>query len=603
MTNLSFVWMVLEDFKSFNGKHRIDFADFDIGVHFVRGRNQRHKRLGPNGTGKSTLWDALCWCLTGKTPRGLRNPDVRPRGKKVTVRVRIKFASGYVQRTAFPNTLTLNGKDVGQEQIDAFTGLSFEVLNHTLLLGQFRPLFFDIDAGDKMQLLSDVLVLDRWETRSQLAAERARGFEKEHTVELTTQFSLRDQLTRAQEQYTVAKAERDAWEARRTRQMDDAANEIKNLDGIIATCQDQIDRATLALDSAGTEVKQLVIDIEKAERGYALAAEAYYVRTQEVGAIHLRADQMQDECDGLGKGSKCPTCGQPLHNAIARRAELRRQIEELRAERVSTKLTTAKENAQLKLTVLTDAKRDFEAKAEAARDILDLKRPGLAPLNARRRVVQDNVKAGFNEPNPHADRTQDARQEVRRLEAAIEDSSDKVAVLLRRIDRATFWVKGFKDIRLYVVGEVLQELELTTNAMLEDVGLSGWSIKYGIERETKKGTVKQGLNVLVQEPDHDKPVRWESWSGGESQRLRLVGALALAEVLLAHAGVTTNLEILDEPTQHLSAEGVRDVCDYLVERARYLKRQIWYVDHMSVDSARFASVTTVVKDRTGSYIQ
>src|SRR4029077_19584673 len=122
--------------------------------------------------------------------------------------------------------------------------------------------------------------------------------------------------------------------------------------------------------------------------------------------------------------------------------------------------------------------------------------------------------------------------------------------------------------QLYVITEVLQELEFVSNAMLADVGLEDWQIKFSIEKETQAGTLQSGLHVTILSPSNDKPVRWKCWSGGEGQRLRLVGALALSDVLLNHAGITTNLEVLDEPTSHLSQEGVRDLLPFLAERAR-----------------------------------
>jgi energy-coupling factor transporter ATP-binding protein EcfA2 len=97
-------------------------------------------------------------------------------------------------------------------------------------------------------------------------------------------------------------------------------------------------------------------------------------------------------------------------------------------------------------------------------------------------------------------------------------------------------------------------------------------------------------------------VRWEAWSGGEGQRLRLIGALALAEVLLAHAGLEPKIEILDEPTRHLSPEGVRDVAEYLILRSQDTGRKIFLVDHQLMDSSQFASTITIAKDRKGSYV-
>src|SRR6202035_4690082 len=98
-------------------------------------------------------------------------------------------------------------------------------------------------------------------------------------------------------------------------------------------------------------------------------------------------------------------------------------------------------------------------------------------------------------------------------------------------------------------------------------------------------------------------VKWRSFSGGENQRLRLIGALALSEVLLNYVGITPTLEILDEPSKSLSRQGVKDLIDYLADRAQNLGKRILLVDHHAYESSKFASVTTVVKDKSGSYIE
>lgn len=103
--------------------------------------------------------------------------------------------------------------------------------------------------------------------------------------------------------------------------------------------------------------------------------------------------------------------------------------------------------------------------------------------------------------------------------------------------------------------------------------------------------------MTILKPDLAKAVRWESWSGGEGQRLRIVGAIALSQVLLRRAGIECDLLILDEPTRHLSREGVRDVVDYLIDLGR--DRQVFYCDHTAIENARFASTITVTRSHKG----
>ena len=77
------------------------------GLSFMWGRNEVEPTLETNGAGKSTIWNALTWCLFGKTVDGLRGPDVVPweNGGRplVTVQVDLDDAPHQVQRKAIPN--------------------------------------------------------------------------------------------------------------------------------------------------------------------------------------------------------------------------------------------------------------------------------------------------------------------------------------------------------------------------------------------------------------------------------------------------------------------------------------------------------------------
>ena len=73
-------------------------------------------------------------------------------------------------------------------------------------------------------------------------------------------------------------------------------------------------------------------------------------------------------------------------------------------------------------------------------------------------------------------------------------------------------------------------------------------------------------------------------------------------MLLAHAGVQIDLRVLDEPTRSLSREGVVDLCDLLADYAERAGLTIYYVDHQAVESAAFASTTTIVNDAQGARV-
>ena len=165
---------------------------------------------------------------------------------------------------------------------------------------------------------------------------------------------------------------------------------------------------------------------------------------------------------------------------------------------------------------------------------------------------------------------------------------------------AIYWVAGFKRVRLFIIEETLKALEMEVNSSLTSLGLVDWQIEFDVERENKSGGVTKGFVVFVRSPDHPEPVRFESWSGGETQRLQLAGDLGLANLIMQQAGLVSTIEMLDEPSEHLSTEGVMDLVETLAQRAIHDDKRILLVDHRTIDFSGFTDTINIIKTEDGS---
>ena len=157
------------------------------------------------------------------------------------------------------------------------------------------------------------------------------------------------------------------------------------------------------------------------------------------------------------------------------------------------------------------------------------------------------------------------------------------------------WVQGFKDVRLFLVAEALLQLEVEVNSALESLGLVGWSIHFAPDSETKAGATKRGFSVTVLSPVNERPVPWQVWSGGEAQRLRLAASMGLSNLISAYTAFEPFVEVWDEPTNGMSKEGIADLLTAMQERAQRYKRQVWVIDHRTLDAGLFQQTVTAVK--------
>lgn len=604
MTDLSLDTLVIEDFKSFRGRHI--FRVEGSGLHFLKGRNEVDKDLGSNGAGKSTLWDAVSWCWYGKTIHNLRNPDVRPwTGKghtKVKTRLRLDKKEAAVERSISPNAFLFDGKEIGQEEFERKV-LPFELFCHTVVLGQGMPLFLDLEPRQKMELLSAALDLDRWDRYAAMASEVASGFQREIDT-LSGQLSvLRGHQEMAESSLTNLKRSSERWEKEAESWFEDAEKRLKQCEKELSPAQKKRDEADLALESSSMEVEPLRKDIDKLSNTIRKQEVNHRVKNEVIQESINRATQELKKFATFTSETDCPTCGRPMRGThiLEHKKALQREVKELSDSIQDEPKSLKKQRKALQFLLAT--MRLLLTKYDKARDQLRYYDPIIAKLNADIAAIQKTRKEKRDEANPYRSEIVGTKKQIAETKRKIADGEADIKWFEARMVRSKFWVKGFKDVRLYVVEEILSELELVTNSILEDVGLSGWEVRFDAERTTKKGTVQRGLNVMIHSPDNKKPVKWESWSGGEGQRLRLVGALALSEVLLSHAGINPNIQVLDEPTQHLSSEGIQDLCDTLRDWSRQTKRSIFYVDHHSVQSSRFDSTVTVVKTSKGSKIE
>lgn len=607
MKTLTFQSLEIEHFKSFTGApQHLALADYNPGLHFVRGKNKLEPQLGSNGSGKSSIWDALSWCLFGCTPDGLKNPDIKPWYGDTDTRVSITMDKGGVYeiiRTTAPNKLTINGEPAGQEQVVALLGLSFDVFIHTILLGQGQPLFFDLKPQNKMQLFSDILNLERWETRAGIATEQVKTLTHEHSNVSGQLVGVIASLSHLQTMLTTTKDKSDDWERARATRLENYEQEMETLRADSETAQQKLDAAELALDSAGSELKHTKTQVKLVGEDLSAARLAENRIKDQLSDYRTRIEVWTSQYNSTKPGSGvCPTCGHTL-DGKKHKQHLKDKITTFELEiaaGVPKPIVKAVTALQTKLTTLGAQHDRYQTVVDDNQRIINQVGPLLAQLKARISGLVSNQKEKRDEKNPHQDQLKEFKVKRTQLVTTQEELEQRQRVLDRKVVRTKFWVKGFKDLRLYIVNDVLQELEIITNSMLVEVGLLDWQIKYAVEKETRLGNTQRGLNVTILSPDNKDPVRWESWSGGERQRLRLIGALALAQLLLNYAGVQTNLEILDEPTQHLSPEGVQDLCEFLAGRAQQFQKQIWYCDHQSIESTCFSSVLTVHKGKLGS---
>ncbi|MDK1290118.1 AAA family ATPase [Pseudoalteromonas umbrosa] len=204
--------------------------------------------------------------------------------------------------------------------------------------------------------------------------------------------------------------------------------------------------------------------------------------------------------------------------------------------------------------------------------------------------------------NPYQSQQESRQARLDNLTQTRQAAFEELEEIVMQEQASRFWVKGFKSVKLFAVSAALNELEAEVNSALDGLGLGGWSVEFDVDKETKKGTLSKGFFAFINSADNLEPVKWEAWSGGESQRLRLAASLGLANMIRASKGLELPFEIWDEPSQWMSDSGITGLLDVLQRRARRLKRQIWLIDHRGLEHP-FDAAIEITKTYNGSTIK
>lgn len=607
--------ITLVNFRTYKGTHVFNFPQ-QGGLFYLTGSNLLEPALGSNGSGKSTFLDAITWVLYGRTTRGLKASDILSwhveTGAQVIIELTVGKARHVIKRTQKPNNLFIDDKPVDQKELETFIRLNYTAFTHSIMNPQFGEPFFSRSAAEKLTLFSDFMGLDYWLIKSEEAAKLARQQE-------ATLTGLRNTITRTEGQLSVIeddikslKQQEAAFEAERALKVEGMEAEVlkaykanKKANGSIATLG--VDKAEAEIDLVHEQAK---MDAAEKQREEVLALITAKSR-QKVKAIDaIKALKARISNFNCLKGEMCPCCEQKVDERHARRVldALRDDLDgqEAYLEGYTTAL------ADLNM-VLVKHKGHCESAANTVKEIKDEIVSLTVKLNDQKNKSDFNrrhlgdlgasleaLKVG---KNPYTSSLVDKRSKYDNLHKQHKADKNSESLLESSLQAITFWIKGFKRIRLFIIEQAFQTLELEVNNCLAQLGMTDWQVTFDVERENKSGGVTKGFVVLIQGPSNKAPVKWENWSGGETQRLQLAGDLGLSNLILQQAGLRSEIQFLDEPSTHLSPEGMLDLADTLHDRAISEGKRIWIADHAAIANyGSFEGIITVRKDSNGSSI-
>lgn len=593
----------------------------DRGLVLIQGENSDESSADSNGAGKSSLADAIAWCLYGITARGEDTDKVVNRFTKGGTRVQVLIEDGGEQytitrhrkHTKGKNTLTVWKSIVGvsspagsvgtdltkgtekltQAEIDKIVGCSHEVFCGAVYAGQERmPDLPGMTDKNLKMLIEEASGATLLETAYKEANTRVTKAKTEHSAAESRKETAAFKLKNAEENLAKAETNQVTFENDRKRAMAELAVQGKAV-------KSKID-ALEAEHASKRPIADIRLEIEKYDEAIAgVAGEREQERVHNNTVNNARRvleqrvtdarilkrsfDTEKKEHDDLDHkvGCNCHACDRPFSaEDIAPAKKLAaKKMNEIADE--YTKATSEEIKAKAKLEA-----------AEAARDAFVASMSDLTKINAARIEAQNElteaeareskltamkselqgyvrqIKTKRDEANPFTDQIEKNKKDIEEGKLFLEQATNDVKNAETEVKTHELVAKVFSPagVRAFLLDEVTPFLNAQTAKYLGTLSDGNITATWTTLVKTAKGELKEKFSIEVENANGGET--FKGISGGEKRKVRIACALALQDLVARRATKPIELFIGDEIDDALDPAGIQRLTDILNEKAK-----------------------------------
>ena len=482
--------------------------------------------LGTNGSGKSTILDALTFSLYNKPFRKINKPQLVNSVNEKECLVEVEFSIGSreykVIRGIKPNVFEIwvDGKVQDQDAAaadqqkkleESILKLNYKSFTQTVILGSatFVP-FMQLTSSNRRDIVEDLLDIKIFSTMSSILKDRMR-----RTNELIREFSIKKDMIEdkieMQENFI-----KDIEKSGRERIQKKESN-IESLDGEIVTITKENESLMTRID---TELKPKLENLNNSKK-----------TLKKLNTIKAKLEQkiqnLVSEHQFFQENSVCPTCTQSIEEQfrLDKIVDIEENSKELNDgyKELEEAINVEQEKDQKFLTYSTEINR--------LNNDISTNNVKVTGLNRQIRTLRNEVQEITNQ-------IQNRNSEKCVLEGLIKDLSKTEESSAQEREQSTYYEFAhslMKDggVKSKIIKKYLPVMNQQINKYLQ---MMDFYINFTLDEEFKE---------VIKSPVHED-FSYESFSEGEKMRIDLALLFTWRDIAKMRNSASTNLLILDE---------------------------------------------------------
>ena len=532
-----------------------------------------------NGTGKTTLINALSYGLYGKALTNIKQNNLinktNAKGMMVTVDFTYNGNDYRIERGRSPNVFHFmrDGMELGdndvenagqgemrmtQFEVESIIGLSHSMFKHIVALNTYTEPFLALRAGDQRELIEELLGITELSRKAEALKEIIKNTKEQIREEEYTLKAAEDTNTRILKSIKDIERRQKVWTNKQTSDLAELETELSSL-------------AHVDIES---ELKNHALLVTYNENLSGINQATNWIDSIE--SDNTKQNRLIERLDGeikLIKDHKCHSCGQEIHDD--------------KQEEILTNKNTQKEEAILQLTTNESSLLEHNSIIEKIGNIGDKPNTFYDTLSdayehqTSVEKLEESIENNKNTEDPYVDQINDMKTDA--LEE-VDYSHMNTMVSLQEHQDFLLKLLTNKDsfIRKKIIDQNLSYLNQRLASYLDRLGLPHDVV------------FQSDLTVEITEMGRD--LDFDNLSRGERNRLILGLSWSFRDIFESLYS-TINVLFVDELIDSgLDTNGVESSLAVLKKMARDGNRSVYLISHKDELQGRVESVLNVIKE-------